>query len=114
MQNKATSAKIHLNHFYIIKYFPYSLSKSDFMMPAVIQKIPFISKISIDSQDEHIFQNFFDVFIYLQILHESPKKQPSFYLIDTNMNMKNEQINHHSEMLKINISFPNELNIISN
>lgn len=72
------------------------------------------SKISIDSQDEHIFQNFFNVFIYLQILHESTKKQPSFYLIDTNMNMKKEQINHHSEMLKINISFPNELNIISN
>lgn len=72
------------------------------------------SKISIDSQDEHIFQNLFNVFIYLQILHESTKKQPSFYLIDTNMNMKKEQINHHSEMLKINISFPNELNIISN
>lgn len=58
IQNKDTSAKIHLNHFYIIKYFLYSLLKSDFSHSEnpTHQKFQSIHRTNIFSR---IFQRFY-------------------------------------------------------
>lgn len=58
IQNKDTSAKIHLNHFYIIKYFLYSLLMSDFSHSEnpTHQKFQSIHRTNIFSR---IFQRFY-------------------------------------------------------
>lgn len=59
IQNKATSAKIHLNHFYIIKYFLYSFLKSDFSH----SEIPSHQKFQ-SIHRTNIFSRIFSTFLY--------------------------------------------------